>query len=222
MLKPYQSDFIRFALDHKVLQFGRFKLKSGRSSPYFFNLAALFEGKALRRLCDFYALALAEAGGVRALKVDALFGLAYKGIPLASALAMRLAEDDLSLPCLFDRKEHKDHGEGGQIIGTARLGQHCLIIDDVLTAGTAIQASLPLLASHQLEARALLVALDREERVQPDRPASARATLEVAGLSVVSIVDMTVLMDWLLAEGSGEMKQAYHAMRDYRRIYGGD
>lgn len=221
MLKPYQADFIGFALEHQVLQFGDFKLKSGRASPYFFNLSKLLEGNALRKLSGFYIEAIKEAGGFSVLQVDTLFGPAYKGIPLASALALMLAEDGRPLHCLFDRKEAKDHGEGGQMMGEVRSGQRCLIVDDVLTAGTAVRASLSLLQANQVEAAGLLVAFDRQERSQKDNPASSRSQLELRGLKVISIVDVTAVMDWLALEGGADAKRSYQDMVAYRKTYGG-
>lgn len=197
-MKPYQKEFIEFILEAQVLQFGQFELKSGRSSPYFFHIAKLFSGTKLVRLGYFYEAALVDAG----LKPKALFGPAYKGIPLVIALAQTLASSrtkgqQRDLPCLFSRKENKDHGEGGQLIGDLPLNQPCLIVDDVLTAGTAVRETLALMQAADIRASGLLVALDRQERADPMATQTACSLLEKEGLPVAAIITLVDLIEYL-------------------------
>ena len=197
-MKPFQKAFIEFALEAQVLQFGQFKLKSGRSSPYFFHIAKLFSGVKLAQLSYFYEATLVDAG----LKPEALFGPAYKGIPLVATLAQTLANSKVKgqrrdLPCLFSRKESKDHGEGGQLMGDLPFNKPCLIVDDVLTAGTAVREALALIQAVDIKASGLLVALDRQERADPLVAKSACALLEEEGLPVVAIITLADLIEYL-------------------------
>lgn len=159
-MQPYQRDFIRFAIDRGVLRFGEFTLKSGRTSPYFFNAGLFNTGSALAELGRCYAAAIVDSK----ISFDVLFGPAYKGIPLAATTAVALADQHkLDVPWCFNRKEAKDHGEGGSLVG-APLAGDVLIIDDVITAGTAIREVMQIINAQQAKAAGVLIALNREER----------------------------------------------------------
>ncbi len=212
-MKPYQRDFIRFALDVGVLKFGSFTLKSGRQSPYFFNAGLFNDGAALAKLGYFYAAAYAD----EPVPCDVLMGPAYKGIPLVSALAVQLFEHfQINKPWCFNRKEAKDHGEGGTIVGAPLQGK-VFIIDDVITAGTAIREVINLIKSVGAEPSGVLIALDRQERGM----GTISALQEVEqnfGIKVASIVSMTDLMDFMAEEGVGAEHR--DAMLQYRKSYG--
>lgn len=212
-MKPYQSDFIRLALDAEVLRFGEFALKSGRISPYFFNLGAIATGGALARLADAYAAAYRDAG----LEADMLFGPAYKGIPLAATVATALAAQGVDLRFAYNRKEIKDHGEGGQLVGAAPKGQRVVIVDDVLTAGTALRQSVELLRSEGAEPVAAMIALDRQERGSGDASAVQEAE-QALGLRVVPLVTVNEVMTHL--RDAGIAPAALEGMRDYQARYG--
>lgn len=216
-MQAHKEEFIEFILAEEVLRFGEFTLKSGRLSPYFFHISRLFSGRMLQKLSYFYGHALKASG----LKPDCLFGAAYKGIPLATALAQTLAQDGAQawdLPCIFNRKEAKEHGEGGRLIGEAQPGWQCLIVDDVLTAGTAVQECLPLLAEAKLKAIGLLIALDREECAVQGAAQSARASLQERGLVVTSIVGVSDVVDYLMAHRANSA--ALGRMLAYQEEYG--
>ncbi|BCX87887.1 orotate phosphoribosyltransferase [Methylomarinovum tepidoasis] len=210
---PYQRQFIEFAIQAGALRFGRFQLKSGRISPYFFNAGLFNSGKRLRRLGGFYADALENSP----LSCDMLYGPAYKGIPLACATAIALAERyDKDYPYAFNRKEAKDHGEGGLIVGAPLQGR-VLIVDDVITAGTSVRESVEIIRRAGAEPCGVLIALDREERT--DDGLSAIAAIERDyGLPVQAIVTMGDVIAWL-AE-SGRFQAELEAIRAYRRDYG--
>jgi orotate phosphoribosyltransferase len=212
-MHDYQHDFIRFCLDRGVLRFGEFTLKSGRVSPYFFNAGLFNTGGAMLALGRYYARALVDSG----IRYDMLFGPAYKGIPLVTACAAALADGfDLDIAFAFDRKEAKDHGEGGRIVG-ARLAGHVVIVDDVITAGTAIRESTALLAEAGARPAGVLIALDRQERGQGD--VSAVQEVEAAlGAPVISIIGLAELIVHL--EREPEYGDHLSAMRDYQREYG--
>jgi orotate phosphoribosyltransferase len=158
-MHDYQAAFLKLAMQHEVLKFGSFTLKSGRVSPYFFNLGKISSGAAMRTLGQAYAAALAASG----LEFDMLFGPAYKGIPLVTAVACALAESGRDVPYAYNRKEAKDHGEGGVMVGAPARGR-VVIVDDVLTAGTALREAIRLLRAAGAEPVAALVALDRQEK----------------------------------------------------------
>ncbi|WP_420428428.1 orotate phosphoribosyltransferase [Algiphilus sp.] len=212
-MKPYQTDFIRLALDAEVLRFGEFALKSGRISPYFFNLGAIASGGALARLAEAYAAAYRDA----ALEADLLFGPAYKGIPLAATVATALAGQGVDLQFAYNRKEVKDHGEGGQLVGAAPRGQRVVIVDDVLTAGTALRQSVELLRSEGAEPVAAMIALDRQERGAGAASAVQEAEQEL-GLRVVPLVTVNEVMAHL--RDAGIAPEALAQMRDYQARYG--
>ena len=208
----FRQDFIEFAVRCQVLRFGEFKTKAGRLSPYFFNAGLFNDGNSLGKLAEFYAKA-AEAGGVQ---FDMLFGPAYKGIPLVAAIAIALAQRGQNFPFAFNRKEAKDHGEGGNIVG-APLAGRVLIIDDVITAGTAIRESLLLIAAHGAEPAGVVIALDRQERGLGERSAIQEVEQNY-GIPVISIVTLADLIDYV----AGRPDFAAHetAIRAYRERYG--
>lgn len=212
-MKPYQTDFIRLALDADVLRFGEFALKSGRVSPYFFNLGAIASGGALSRLAAAYAAAYQDAG----LQADMLFGPAYKGIPLAATVATALAGQGVDLRFAYNRKEVKDHGEGGQLVGASPRGQRVVIVDDVLTAGTALRQSVELLRSEGAEPVAAMIALDRQERGSGDASAVQEAE-QALGLRVVPLVTVSEVMTHL--RDAGIAPEALEGMRTYQARFG--
>jgi len=208
----HQSDFIRLCLELGVLRFGQFTLKSGRLSPYFFNAGLFNTGHAIGSLGRFYAHAAAQS----AVPFDMLFGPAYKGIPLVTATAAALAEHEgMNLPFAFNRKEAKDHGEGGSIVG-APLAGRVLIVDDVMTAGTAIRESVEIIRSHGATPAGVLIALDREERGQGERSA-VQEVQETYGLPVVSVLRLRDLAEHLESSGDTAFLEA---VRAYRNRYG--
>ena len=212
-MHDYQRDFLRFAIASDVLRFGRFTLKSGRESPYFFNAGLFCSGSALSRLGRSYAAAMVDSG----IAFDMLFGPAYKGIPLASAAAIALADEHgRDVPYAFDRKEAKDHGEGGVIVG-APLAGRVLIVDDVITAGTSVRRSLELIRDAGAEAAGVAIALDRQERGTGALSAVQEVEREY-GLPVAAIVSLDQLVEYL-AEAP-EMREALAAIRAYRERYG--
>ncbi len=185
------SKFIQFAVEHKVLQFGEFTLKSGRVSPYFFNAGLFNDGNALHLLSQFYAQAIVDSN----LEFDMLFGPAYKGIPLVAAVAMTLSRDHgRNYPYAFNRKEVKKHGDGGQIVGASLAGK-VLIIDDVITAGTAINEAAGILAQSDGSAAGVVIAFDREERSQENEAAlsavgQVERDLKISVISVAKANDL--------------------------------
>jgi orotate phosphoribosyltransferase len=216
-MQDYQRDFLRFALDQGVLKFGDFTLKSGRQSPYFFNAGLFNRGSSLARLGRFYAAALQASD----LTFDLLYGPAYKGIPLAAATAIALADRyDRDVPYAFNRKESKDHGEGGIIVGHPLRGD-VLIIDDVITAGTSVRESIEIIEAQGARAAGVLIALDRQERGQDDRSA-VQEVRERFGIPVVSIATLSDLVAFLeeLPEEAAFPPATLTAVRDYRSRYG--
>ncbi|QJQ97120.1 MULTISPECIES: orotate phosphoribosyltransferase [Halomonadaceae] len=213
-MQAYQREFIEFAIYQGVLRFGEFTLKSGRVSPYFFNAGLFKSGAALARLGRCYAQAI-EASG---LEADVLFGPAYKGIPLAAATAVALAEHHgRDLPFAFNRKEAKQHGEGGNIVG-AELAGRILIIDDVITAGTAIREVMALIEAAGAQAAGVVIALDRQERGNGEK--SAIQEVEATyGMPVVSIVTLDMVLTYL-EQHDGALQQHAEAIRAYRAQYG--
>lgn len=212
-LAPEKRAFVEFARDAGVLRFGRFTLKSGRESPYFFNLGAVAGGAGLARLGGFYARALLASG----LAPDVLFGPAYKGIPLAAATAIGYAaETGTDLPFAYNRKEAKDHGEGGNLVG-APLAGRVVIVDDVLTAGTAVREAVALIRAAGARPAGLLIAIDREERGRGAASAVAELAAE-EDLAVVSLITLSDVVAWL--EETGGHARELEALAAYRKRYG--
>ncbi|MGQ0697448.1 MAG: orotate phosphoribosyltransferase [Panacagrimonas sp.] len=211
-MQPYQKDFIELALAHEVLRFGSFTLKSGRVSPYFFNLGRICSGAAMRRLAKAYAASLTGSG----VACDMLFGPAYKGIPLVAAVACALADMGTDLQFAYNRKEAKDHGEGGLLVGAEPKGR-VVIVDDVLTAGTALREAIALLRKAGAEPVAALVALDRQEVGPSGRSAVADLEQE-SGLRVIPLVTVTDVINFLGADT--RHAQTLSAMREYQSRYG--
>ena len=209
----FQQDFIELALEFEVLQFGEFELKSGRISPYFFNAGRFSTGGALARLGRCYAAALRASG----VHVDMLFGPAYKGIPLVSTTAVALSEQHgVDLPFAFNRKEAKTHGEGGNIVG-APLAGDVVVVDDVMTAGTAIRESMATLNESGARGAGVVIGLDRCERGDGKRSAVQQVEQDW-GLTVVSVVSLHDIIDWV--ESNPEMAQHREALERYRKRYG--
>lgn len=214
-LQPYQRDFISFAIEQGVLSFGQFTLKSGRVSPYFFNAGRFQSGRALARLGRFYAQALSDSG----LCCDVLFGPAYKGIPLAAVTAAALADHhDRDLPYAFNRKEAKRHGEGGSLVGAPLSGQ-VVVIDDVITAGTAISEATALIEGAGAIPAGVVIALDRQERGQGETSAVQEVESRL-GMPVVSIVTLEQVLTYLQTQGDASLEPHAKAIRDYRAQYG--
>ncbi|PVZ15320.1 MULTISPECIES: orotate phosphoribosyltransferase [unclassified Pseudomonas] len=212
-MHAYQREFIRFAIERGVLRFGEFTLKSGRTSPYFFNAGLFNTGSALAQLGKYYAAAVVESG----LAFDVLFGPAYKGIPLASATAVALAEQhQRDVPWCFNRKEAKDHGEGGSLVGAALTGD-VLIIDDVITAGTAIREVMQIITAQQARAAGVLIALNRQERGKAELSAIQEVERDF-GIPVVSIVSLDQVLEYLADDA--QLKQHLPAVEAYRAQYG--
>jgi orotate phosphoribosyltransferase len=217
-MEQYQRSFIELALARRALRFGRFTLKSGRESPYFFNAGLFNDGESIAVLGQCYAAALQRAG----LPCDMLFGPAYKGIPLVTATAIALAtQHGRNLPWAFNRKEAKTHGEGGQIVGTPLAGR-VVIVDDVITAGTAIRESVDLLRAAGATPAGVLRALDRQERGQGPLSAVQEVAAEF-GLQCVSILTLAELIE-AVSGGAGDPLRISDddlaALRQYRQTYG--
>ncbi len=213
-MEAYKTQFLELALELDVLRFGEFELKSGRNSPYFFNAGLFNSGYAAAKLGRCYAAALAELN----IEFDMLFGPAYKGIGLVTLTAAALAEHhDLDLPFAYNRKEAKDHGEGGVSIG-APLSGKVIILDDVITAGTAVRESIGLIRAAGAEPAGVLVALDREEVGGRNRVSAARELEESVGVPIRSIISLTDLVDHL--EEGDEYAQYLPSVRAYRNRYG--
>jgi len=214
-MKAYKSEFLELALELEVLQFGEFTLKSGRVSPYFFNAGKFNSGYAAAKIARCYAAAIADLK----IEFDVLFGPAYKGITLVALAAAALAEHhDLDFPFAFNRKEAKDHGEGGAIVGPSLSGKKVLIIDDVVTAGTAIKEVAAIINAAGGSPIGVLVALDREEIGSRARiPAKDQLEAEI-GLAIHSIVSLTDFVEHL--EEKGDFAAQLPAMKAYRNRYG--
>jgi len=218
------QEFVQFAIESGVLRFGEFKTKAGRMSPYFFNAGLFDDGAKLGRLAQFYAQALLASG----IEFDMIFGPAYKGIPLGAAVAIELARLGKNVPFAYNRKEAKDHGEGGSLVGAPLKGR-VLIVDDVMSAGTAARESIALIQAAGASAHAVAIALDRQEMATEkqadgsttDVPHSAvqyvRGTL---GLQVCAIAQLEDLLAYLARQGGGELGQHLPKVQAYRDRYG--
>lgn len=211
----FSRDFIALACRKQVLRFGRFTTKAGRDSPYFFNAGLFDDGESFAELCRYYADTIVAS----ALPADMLFGPAYKGIPLVAGTAMQLAmAHGRSLPFAFNRKEAKDHGEGGTLVG-APLAGRVLILDDVISAGTSVRASVELIRAAGATPAGVVIALDRMERGQGARSA-VQEVEDSFGIPVVAVASLRDLIDWL--GDSPELAEALDAVHAYRRQYGVD
>jgi orotate phosphoribosyltransferase len=214
-----QDNFIRFALEAKVLSFGEFKTKAGRLSPYFFNAGGFSDGARLSALGRYYAKALQESQ----ISFDMLYGPAYKGITLAAATAIALADNGLNVPFAYNRKEAKDHGEGGSLVGAPVKGK-VVIIDDVISAGTSVRESVDLIRAAGAEPAAVLIALDRMERsgnaVEIGEKSAVQAVEQEFGLPVIAIANLADLMTFLTASSDAELTNYLPAVKAYRAQYG--
>lgn len=211
-MSDFRQAFIQFAIERKVLCFGEFKTKAGRMSPYFFNAGLFNDGESLRKLGQFYAKAINAAG----LPFDMLFGPAYKGIPLVSAIAIALAEMGQNFPFCFNRKEAKDHGEGGLLVGAPLQGR-VLIVDDVISAGTSVRESVDLIKAAGAMPGGVVIAVDRMERGSGALSA-VQEVQHMHGLSVTSIITLDDLVQYLREHD--ELAQHLPAVQDYRAQYG--
>ncbi|RBM79485.1 orotate phosphoribosyltransferase [Vibrio paracholerae] len=212
-MKAYQREFIEFALEKQVLKFGEFTLKSGRKSPYFFNAGLFNTGRDLARLGRFYAAALVDSG----IEFDVLFGPAYKGIPIATTTTVALADHhDVDTPYCFNRKEAKNHGEGGNLVGS-KLEGRVMLVDDVITAGTAIRESMELIQANKADLAGVLVAIDRQEKGKGELSAIQEVERDF-GCAVISIVSLTDLITYL--EQQGGNAEHLEAVKAYRAQYG--
>lgn len=212
-MQDYQRDFIRFSIESDVLRFGEFTLKSGRVSPYFFNAGLFNTGDRLAKLGKYYAEAIITSG----IEFDVLFGPAYKGIPLVSAVAIALSEHHgIDKPWVFNRKEAKQHGEGGTLVG-AELNGRVLVIDDVITAGTAIRESLQLIDSSNAKLAAVCVSIDRQEKGQHERSAIQEIEQDHA-VKVVTIAQLATLVEYLKEDT--QHTKTVDAIEQYRTEYG--
>lgn len=208
----FSRDFLAFACEKGVLRFGEFKTKAGRLSPYFFNAGLFNDGASLGTLCDFYARAVLASG----LQFDVLFGPAYKGIALAAGTAMALAQKGHNLPFCYNRKEAKDHGEGGVLVG-AELKGRVLIIDDVISAGTSVRESVELIRAAGATPAGVLIALDRQERGQGDLSA-VQEVEKSYGIPVIAVAALADLITYL--SGHPDLERNLQAVTAYRQQYG--
>ncbi len=214
-MQDYQREFIEFAIEQNVLRFGEFTLKSGRISPYFFNAGLFKSGQALARLGRFYAQAISASK----VEYDVVFGPAYKGIPLAAVTAAAPADHhDRDVPYVFNRKEAKDHGEGGVLVG-ADLEGKVLIIDDVITAGTAIREVMQIIDANGAQPGGVVIALDRQERGKGELSAIQEVERDF-NMPVVSIITLEQVLQYLDEKGDDNAQQHAEAIRNYREQYG--
>ncbi|MCJ8317103.1 orotate phosphoribosyltransferase [Idiomarina sp.] len=212
-MKAYQKEFIEFAIERGVLKFGEFTLKSGRTSPYFFNAGLFNKGSDLARLGRFYAEALVDSG----IDFDVLFGPAYKGIPIATATAVALYDQhNQDTPYCFNRKEKKDHGEGGNLVGSALEGK-VMLVDDVITAGTAIREAMDIVQANGAELSGVLIALDRQEKGKGELSAIQEVERDF-GAKVVSIVSLNDVITFLKDDDT--FKEYLPKVEAYRSDFG--
>jgi orotate phosphoribosyltransferase len=213
------QDFVRFAVESGVLKFGEFKTKAGRLSPYFFNAGLFDDGAKLGRLAEFYAKAVLASG----IEFDMVFGPAYKGIPLAATVAVELARRGRNVPFAYNRKEAKDHGEGGTLVGAPLKGR-VLIIDDVMSAGTAARESIALIRAAGATPHAVAIALDRQEKAtengQDVDHSAVQYVRQQLGLQVCAIASLADLLLYLSRSGGGDMQAHHERVLAYRQRYG--
>jgi orotate phosphoribosyltransferase len=212
MATDFRQDFIRFAVTRKVLSFGEFKTKAGRMSPYFFNAGQFHDGESLKQMSEFYAKAILAAG----IGFDVLFGPAYKGIPLVAGCAMALADLGRNVPYAFNRKEEKDHGEGGNVIGAPLMGR-VLIVDDVISAGTSVRESVRIIRAANAKPCGVVIALDRMERGEGALSAvqEVHETFNIPVLSIANLDDLIVFL-----RDDRALKGHLDAVARYREQYG--
>lgn len=211
-MADYKTEFLAFAIASQVLRFGEFRTKAGRLSPYFFNAGLFNDGDKLRRLGEFYAKAILDSG----IAFDVLFGPAYKGIPLVASIAIALAAMGRNVPFAFNRKEAKDHGEGGSIVGAALSGR-VLIVDDVISAGTSVRESVELIRTSGAEAAGVFIALDRMERGS-GTDSAVQEVRERYGIAVVAVATLDDLLELLKHDSS--RTQELQEVANYRAEYG--
>jgi orotate phosphoribosyltransferase len=212
-MKDYKKQFFQLALDKGILRFGQFTLKSGRVSPYFFNAGGFDDGRSLAVLASCYAAAIRESG----LQFDMLFGPAYKGIPLAATTAVALhQQQQMNYPYAYNRKEAKDHGEGGVIVGAPLRGR-VLVIDDVISAGTSVRESIEIIRHAGAEPAGVAIALDRQEKGQAERSAAEEVRDEF-GIPCIAIAGLDDLLHFLDSQSSTAID--LQALRNYRQRYG--
>ena len=211
-MSDYKAEFVKFAIASNVLCFGEFKTKAGRMSPYFFNAGLFNDGDKLKRLGEFYAKAIIDSG----IAFDVLFGPAYKGIPLAASIVVALAGMGRNIPFAFNRKEAKDHGEGGTVVG-AQLQGRVLIVDDVISAGTSVRESVELIRHSGAEPAGVVIALDRMERGSGDKSA-VQEVREQYDIPVVAVVTLDNLVEFL--ERDANRQTELQTVAAYRATYG--
>lgn len=214
-MQDFRSKFLEYVIDNEILKFGQFTLKSGRISPYFFNAGLFNTGEKLSFLARCYAKAIASSG----LTFEVLFGPAYKGIPLVSATAMALAsEHEINKPYCFNRKEAKDHGEGGTVVG-AKLSGNALIIDDVITAGTAIREAADIIAANGAKLCGIAVAMDRQEKGTGELSAIQEIEQNYQ-IKIISIITLKNIIDYLIESNNESLQQHLIAVSAYREKFG--
>lgn len=217
------QEFIEFAVDQNVLRFGSFTTKAGRVSPYFFNAGLFYDGLSLNQLAKGYAQLLQKkvAGG---FEFDALFGPAYKGITLAAATSMALAQNGMNVPYAYNRKEAKDHGEGGVLVGAPMAGQRVVIVDDVISAGTSVRESVQMIKAAGATPVAVLIALDRMEKSGTATEVGTHSAVQMVeqeiGIPVFAIANLQDLMQYLDAQSVPELSQYRELVKAYRDQYG--
>jgi orotate phosphoribosyltransferase len=210
--EKFRQEFIAFAIKKEVLRFGEFTTKAGRLSPYFFNAGLFNDGESLMKLGEFYAEAIKNSG----IEFDMLFGPAYKGITLAASIAIAFAKEGRNIPYAYNRKEAKDHGEGGTIVGSPLKGR-VLIIDDVISAGTSVRESVELIASNGANACGVAIAIDRQEKGMGELSA-VQEVVKNNQIPVCTIANLTDLLTYL--QNKKEMAHNLHAVKTYRQQYG--
>lgn len=211
-MSDFTQEFIQFAIEKQVLRFGEFKTKAGRQSPYFFNAGLFSDGESLMKLGEFYAAAILQSG----IKFDMLFGPAYKGITLAATIAIALARTGRNVPYAYNRKEAKDHGEGGIIVGAPLQGR-VLIVDDVISAGTSIRESVDIITAQGAQPAGVAIAIDRQERGLSELSA-VQEVEKTNGIPVCSIASLAGLIEYL--QNQQDMAQNLSAIKAYREEYG--
>ena len=215
----FRQEFIAFAIKKEVLRFGEFKTKAGRLSPYFFNAGLFNDGESLMKLGEFYAAAIRKSG----IEFDMLFGPAYKGITLVASIAIAFARSGHNIPYAYNRKEAKDHGEGGLLVGAPVKGK-VVIIDDVISAGTSVRESVKLIREAGAEPAAVLIALDRMEKsgtaTEVGDKSAVQAVEQEFGLPVIAIANLADLMAFLTASSNADLTSYLPAVKAYREKYG--